>query len=76
MSGTVTSISDGPTIRVGVPKLLFEMDQYAGYAGKSGRNYDLSPDGEKFLFVKSEPRTELHVILNWFEELKRLVPPN
>ena len=42
------------------------------------RSYDVSTDG-RFLIVKpyvepTEKVTELQVILNWFEELKRLAP--
>lgn len=40
--------------------------------------YDISPDGERFLMIKEESEgsssPEIHVVLNWFEELKRLVP--
>jgi len=37
--------------------------------------YDISPDGQRFVMVKEEGReTQIHVVLNWFEELKRLVP--
>jgi hypothetical protein len=35
------------------------------------------PDGKRFLFVDNpvQPEVrELRVVLNWFEELKRLVP--
>ncbi len=40
------------------------------------RTYDISPDGKTFAMVKTrtEELTELYVVLNWFEELKRLVP--
>jgi hypothetical protein len=47
-------------------------------------SFDLSSDGERFLMVKlasalpttqSEPPS-LTVVLNWFEELTRLVPSN
>ncbi len=38
--------------------------------------YDVSPDGEHFLFVKAnvanEPPDEVRVVLNWSEELKRI----
>ena len=38
---------------------------------------DISPDGERFLILtptgENPPSTELHVTLNWFDELKRLV---
>jgi serine/threonine-protein kinase len=39
---------------------------------------DVHPDGELFLAIKidpGEPITELVVVENWFEELKRKVPP-
>ena len=44
-------------------------------------NYDVKPDGQAFLIIESNPRTDepvthMHVTLNWFEELKRLVPTN
>jgi hypothetical protein len=44
------------------------------------RNYDVSPDGRRFLMLGGqglppvEEVTELQIVLNWFEELKRLVP--
>jgi len=46
------------------------------------RNYELSPDGERFLMIKEGeadddgggPPTELIVVENWFEELNRLAP--
>ncbi len=46
------------------------------------RDYDISPDGERLLMVfpadrpdTGEPaRLQINVVLNWFEELKRLVP--
>ena len=42
------------------------------------RSFDVMPDGERFLVVLSAdqtvtaqaPRSQLHVVLNWFEELK------
>ena len=39
--------------------------------------YDVSSDGQQFLMVMSgqEPApSQLSVVFNWFEELKRLVP--
>ncbi len=48
-----------------------------GYTGAFGRTYDISPDGERFLMIKESAggdSTEFILILNWFEELKRLVP--
>jgi hypothetical protein len=39
----------------------------------------VSPDGQRFLMLKTieqqgQAATEIHVVLNWFEELKRRVP--
>ena len=45
------------------------------------RDYDIAPDGRKFLFVKragddgDESATpEVILVQNWFQELERLVP--
>ena len=42
--------------------------------------YDVSPDGQRFLMlepvVSQTGATQINVVLNWFEELKRLVPTN
>jgi serine/threonine-protein kinase len=42
-------------------------------------NYDVSPDGQRFLMLKPVGQertapTQINVVLNWTEELKRLVP--
>ena len=41
-------------------------------------NYDVSRDGQRFLMVKASEQTEaatqINIVLNWFEELKRRVP--
>jgi len=41
-------------------------------------NYDVSPDGRRFLMLKPNEQaqfaTQINVVLNWFEELKRRVP--
>jgi hypothetical protein len=61
----------------GKPRLLFEKP---GYMHTFPTNaYDLSVDGQRFLMVKQEQRkstpvTEMTLVQNWFEELKRLVP--
>jgi hypothetical protein len=46
------------------------------------RRFDVMPDCERFLVVLSAeqtgtvqaPRSQLHVVLNWFEELKERIP--
>jgi hypothetical protein len=41
-------------------------------------NYDVSPDGTRFLMLKPSEETgeerSLNIIVNWFEELERRVP--
>ncbi len=46
-----------------------------------GREYDLSPDGQRFVRLRAGAVTtdtatgpEAILVLNWFEELQRLVP--
>jgi hypothetical protein len=43
----------------------------------SSSAYDVSPDGQRFLFVKANeeksPPEEVRVVLNWAEELKQLL---
>jgi len=39
--------------------------------------FDLSPDGQRFAisrFSDQSASREIHVVLNWHEELRRLVP--
>ncbi|MDA2938462.1 protein kinase, partial [Acidobacteria bacterium AH-259-A15] len=60
----------------GTPTLLFE-GPYAHFAFAPG--YDLAPDNQRFLMVKTPPESaprQVNVVLNWFQELKRLVPPD
>jgi Tol biopolymer transport system component len=57
------------------PTKLFEGRYYN--AGTSGRNYDVSPDGERFLMIKlsgTDAGSALIVVQHWDEELKRLAP--
>jgi eukaryotic-like serine/threonine-protein kinase len=70
-------IATQPSFAVGKPRMLFEGQYQASPA--TGPNYDVSPDGQRFLMLKpSEAReaapTQINVVLNWFEELKRRVP--
>ena len=59
------------------PRLVVEHPGY--YISGPIRSYDLSLDSQRFLMMKLEQRTptpvtEMILIQNWFEELKRLVP--
>lgn len=61
---------------VGAPKFLFEKHDIRRSTRITGvANYDVSADGERFLMVVSgNASTQLNVVLNWFDELERLVP--
>ncbi|MGH9253326.1 MAG: TolB family protein [Vicinamibacterales bacterium] len=66
-----------PTFKAATPRMLFER---CGY-GTGSRNYDVAPDGQRFLMLK-QPAEEtatppqIVVVKHWVEELKRLVPTN
>ncbi len=71
------AIETEPELSVGTTRLLFEGRFLGTGPVHLRRNYDVSADGQRFLMIKREQDlvpTEIIVILNWFEELKRLVP--
>ena len=73
----VVDVQTGPALSPGKPRKLFEKSGY-GRAGPM-RDWDLSLDGQRFLMVKldqrkSTPVSEMTLVQNWFEELKRLLP--
>jgi eukaryotic-like serine/threonine-protein kinase len=69
-------IATQPGFAAGTPRMLFE-GRYAP-APFPTANYDVSPDGQRFLMVKPSEQeaatTQINVVLNWFEELKQKVP--
>jgi serine/threonine-protein kinase len=78
--GTLIAVpieSGGERLVVGVGKALF---QGPYFRGQTGRTYDVSSDGQRFLMIRNaattmEQRpTQIVVVLNFFEELKRLAP--
>ena len=76
---TAVSVRIDPSLDFGNPEVVFEGSDF--YSG-AGRTYDVSPDGKRFLMIKTggagdeTSLPELVVVLNWFEELKRLVATN
>ena len=71
----VVKVETSPILRVGMPTKLFE----ARYRVAYDASFDVAPDDQRFLMIKSnaaEAARTLNVVLNWFEELKRLVPTN
>ncbi len=72
----VVGFKTEPTFTAGNPVVLFR-GRYG--TSETGVNYDISPDGQRFLMIKEADEDEgqpgqINVVLNWFEELKRLVP--
>jgi eukaryotic-like serine/threonine-protein kinase len=70
-------IATQPSFAAGKPRVLFE-GRYNPAPGTTP-NYDVTPDGQHFLMIKRTEQvetvpTQINVILNWFEELKRRVP--
>ena len=71
-------VEPGSSLQVGRADVLFP-NQYFGRNGL--REYDVSPDGQRFLRLRADaPTTDANIlpeailVQNWFEELKRLVP--
>jgi serine/threonine-protein kinase len=72
----VSVTTRGGKFSVSPPRKVFE-GPYATLTRASGRTYDVSPDGRRFLVVKppaNQPKSQIVVVQNWFEELRRLVP--
>jgi serine/threonine-protein kinase len=72
-------IATQPSFAAGKPRMLFA-GRYERTPATSP-NYDVSPDGQRFLMLKPSEQeavtpTQINVVLNWFEELKRRVPPD
>ena len=44
--------------------------------GGTVHSYDVHPDGKQFIVLRSrrDRSTPMEVVVNWFEELERLVP--
>jgi hypothetical protein len=70
-------IATQPAFAAGTPRMLFEGLYETPPVPIA--NYDVSPDGQRFLMLKPSEQaggapTQINVVLNWFEELKRRVP--
>ncbi len=66
----VVPVETRPTFQPANPRLLFE-----GRYLVTGHHYDVTPAGDRFIFIREIEQqaapTQIHVVLNWFEELKR-----
>ena len=68
-----------PGFEAGNPEVVYEGRFYVPRGGAPFRTYDIDPDGERFLMIElggsdETLSTEFILVLNWFEELNRLVP--
>lgn len=74
----VVPVTLEPTFSPGKPAILFEGDYIASEFPLTSPGYDVSRDGQRFLVVKEieqpSAATQINVVLNWDQELKRLVP--
>jgi Tol biopolymer transport system component len=77
------SVTTGPTFTSGRPRELWKghyshgMSSSCGPAGPTSSNYDVTPDGERFLMIKDDDQDsavsrQIVVVLGWAEELSRL----
>jgi eukaryotic-like serine/threonine-protein kinase len=71
------AITAQPAFSASRPAVLFE-GQYEPTL-VTNANYDVSPDGQRFLMLKASAAqeaspTQINVVLNWFEDLRRRVP--
>lgn len=72
----VVAVETENAFSAGIPEPLF-----GGNYKMTGRppTYAVHPDGEQFLMIEEElleQQTSIVVVENWFEELKRLAPPD
>ncbi len=77
----VVRVSLGPDFYAESPGVLFRgsfsfmTELTRSEMGHGVANYDVSPDGERFIMVQQDPATlptQIRVVLNWTEELKPL----
>jgi serine/threonine-protein kinase len=70
-------VEPGASFKAEAPQVVFQ-GPYVAPIG--ARNYSVSRDGSRFLMIKNVATDsnasppQLHIVLNWFEELKRRVP--
>ena len=61
----VVDVETAPTFHAGRPRVLLQADAW---------DYDIAPDGSRFLMIKPDPaesgETHVNVVMNWFEEVK------
>ena len=81
----VAQVETEPTFSNSTPRPLLSTSGYF-FVSPVGRRFDLAPDGDRFVFLRSgggdlqtsddADFSRLIFVEHWFEELKRLVPTN
>ena len=71
----VLDVQTQPALKLGRPRILFDRKGFPN----GTRDWDVAPDGQHFLIMKESEQAEsalsqINVVQNWFEELKRIVP--
>ena len=71
----------GPSWIATTPTVVVKEGSLARTSAGTSRTYDVSADGQRFLIAqeavgdRTSVSARLMLVLNWTEELKRLVPP-
>jgi hypothetical protein len=70
---TVVPVLPGPNFRVGDPQVLFDASGFL--LQHFFRQFDVTPDGRRFEMIKGESDNRAHVVvvINFLEELKRIM---
>ena len=61
-----------PRVRVGDPDLLFQ-GRFLVQAGGRNAGYDVDADGNFYITLRPEGGERVNVVLNWDQELERLL---
>ena len=70
-------ITTTPTFSADRPKALFDDTYWRRGASGDGCDYDVTPDGERFVMIRQYAQVggaEIHIVLDWFTELRARDP--
>jgi hypothetical protein len=68
----------GPVLTIGTARPLFQVSDKFRSSGNTAA-YDITPDGKRFVMttlpdIADRTPEQIHVVVNWQEELKQRVP--
>ena len=69
----VRPVDTDPTLRLGRPEVLLDLSGYELGTERDRRQFDIAPEGDRFLMMKVE-RAQIDLVLNWTQELLERVP--